>query len=168
MSEEPGVICIKPHTNLLAIETMDAKLTTRYPVYLINEEYGGRGLNFRAANSQFGITMLIIGSFPYGRARIQTLFRVGRYGDKCKRIRASEFPEIDDDKNAEYKGQIEKGLKKIIASRVAACKKGNIPEGSPAAFADKYLTNEEFNLKYQSDLLGLVQAKKEDGVTQEG
>lgn len=147
MCEEDNVIPIKLETNLLAIETMDAKLGFRFPVFIINEEYGGRGLNFRAVNSQFGITMLIIGSFPYSRARTQTLFRVGRFGDKCKRIRASEFPEIDSTKNAEYKGSIEKALNKIHAAKVKDCKNGKIPFGSPTEFKDNHLSNQAFLLK---------------------
>jgi len=48
LKEEDGVIHVTPQVPYLTLETMDAKLGAYYPVFLINEEYGGRGLNFRA------------------------------------------------------------------------------------------------------------------------
>ena len=65
---------------------MDAKVGARFPVYLISDRYGGLGLDFRAANNFYGITLLILGSFPDPTARIQCLKRVGRFTDKCTRV----------------------------------------------------------------------------------
>jgi hypothetical protein len=93
---------------------------------MINEDYGGRGLNFRAANNPRGITMLILGTFPYSRARTQTLFRVGRFGDKCKRIQDTRFADLDEGKNAEYKGKITKALAKMQKDKAKAHKNGPV------------------------------------------
>ena len=43
--------------------------------------------------------------------------RVGRFGDKCKRIHDSKFPEINEEKDAQRKGKVEKTLKKVIADK---------------------------------------------------
>ena len=83
---------------------MDVKHGNSYPIYMIDDKYGGRGLNFRAQTSNHGITMLIFGSFPDQISRSQALLRVGRFGDNCKRIQDSTFPEIDLVKNAQLKG----------------------------------------------------------------
>ena len=74
---------------------MDVKKDNWYPIYLINSNFGGRGLNFRARDNKAGITMLIFGTFPDKRTRIQTLFRVGRFGDGCTRIHDSTFDDVD-------------------------------------------------------------------------
>jgi len=54
---------VKESTNYKALETMDCKSGLYYPVFMINDQYGGRGLNFRAQNNPHGITLLILGSF---------------------------------------------------------------------------------------------------------
>ena len=48
LCEEPNVTPVTAQTNYLLLETMDTKVGARYPVYIINDVYGGRGLNFRA------------------------------------------------------------------------------------------------------------------------
>ena len=53
--------------------------------------------------------------------------RVGRFGDKCKRIQDTKFAEIDEEKDAQRKGNIEKTLKKIIADKAKALNKGKGP-----------------------------------------
>ena len=83
---ESNITRVTSETPYTALETMDAKFGHRYPVYLINDAYGGRGLNFRAATSSHGITMLILGTFPDRTTRHQALMRVGRFGVKCYRI----------------------------------------------------------------------------------
>ena len=85
---------------------MEEKKNGRYPVYLINSEFGGRGLNFRAKGNTEGITMLILGSFSDYRTRNQTLFRVGRFWDKCKRIQDANISHVDLLKQSKYKGSI--------------------------------------------------------------
>ena len=64
LAEEPNVMTINADTPYQFLETMDAKLGERYPVVIINDDFGGRGLNFRAKNNPHGITMLILGTFP--------------------------------------------------------------------------------------------------------
>ena len=83
---------------------MDVKHGKCYPIFIIDDQYGGRGLNFRAQTSSHGITMLICGSFQDEITRNQALLRVGRFGDKCIRIQDSTFREIDLMKNAKLKG----------------------------------------------------------------
>ena len=48
LAEEEGVTKLADVTDLNEIEHMDEKKLERYPRYLINDEFGGRGLNFRA------------------------------------------------------------------------------------------------------------------------
>ena len=60
---------VTEETNYLLLETMDARVGPRFPVYIINDDYGGRGLNFRAAYNPLGITLLILGTFPDKIAR---------------------------------------------------------------------------------------------------
>ena len=55
-----------PHEDL---RRMDVKTDTSYPVYLINKNYGGRALDYRAAKNDHGICMLICDAFPDERTR---------------------------------------------------------------------------------------------------
>ena len=64
LKEESNVIPFTSEKSHLSIEIMDVKVDSRYPVYLINKDYGCRGFNFRAEKSKHGITMLILGTFP--------------------------------------------------------------------------------------------------------
>ena len=105
-------------TSYLALEKMDEKKGPRFPVYMINDKFGGRGLNFRAPNNAFGITMLILGTFPDSTSRSQTLMRVGRFSDKCTRIRDSKFPEINEEETVKRRGLIHKALLRIENDRV--------------------------------------------------
>ena len=59
---------------------------SKYPVYLINEFYGTRGLDFNSPGNTLGICMLILNEFSGKRQRMQALTRVGRYGEECYRI----------------------------------------------------------------------------------
>ena len=52
------------------LRNMDKKKDGFYPVYLISEEYGSRGLDYRAPENEFGICMLICGTFVNMRSRI--------------------------------------------------------------------------------------------------
>ena len=81
----------------------------------MNEQYGGRGLNFRAAHNRHGITMLICGAFPNQIARDQTLMRVGHFTDNCTRIQDTTFAEIDEAANAKRKSEICSAMQKIAA-----------------------------------------------------
>ena len=96
-----------------ALETMDAKHGAYYPVFMIGDHYGGRGLNFRARTNPHGITLLILGPFADNKTKTQVLYRVGRWGDKCRRVRDSTYDMFDMQGNAERKGRIEQFLNKF-------------------------------------------------------
>ena len=89
---EENITPVDEVDSYLPFETMDAPHGPRYPVFLISEEFGNRGLNFRAASNPLGITLLILGKFPDPTTRLQTLKRVGRFTDKCSRVQDTTFP----------------------------------------------------------------------------
>ena len=120
---------------------MDARLGPYYPVFLINEEYGGRGLNFRAQSNPHGITMLILGTFPDRITRRQTLWRVGRFNDKCTRIRDTKFPEVDELKESQLKGNLEKTIQTVMKEKAKAANLGKTPNRSPLEYKDQHRTN---------------------------
>ena len=70
LKREGNIISISQNDSHLPFETMDAKVGPRYPVFLISENFGTRGINFRAANNDLGITLLILGSFPDPTTRL--------------------------------------------------------------------------------------------------
>ena len=74
---------------------MDRKGNDGYPVYLINEEYGIRGLDYRSETNRLGICLLVVSPFSDRRSRIQGLNRVGRYNEKCFRIQNEKAALID-------------------------------------------------------------------------
>ena len=76
---------------------MDRKQGGSYPVYLANDDYGMRGLNYRAPRNELGICMIICNAFPNTRLRIQGLMRVGRYSDNCYRIQNDTENDIDEE-----------------------------------------------------------------------
>ena len=49
---------------------MDVSSDGIYPVYLINEDYGIRGVDYRAEKNPRGICMIICSSFSDRRTRI--------------------------------------------------------------------------------------------------
>ena len=133
---------------------MDAKIGAYYPVFMINESYGGRGLNFRAQNNAEGITMLILGSFLDRRTKNQVLQRVGRFTDKCTRIRDTHFDEFDDEKNAKRLGMISKFLEKLQQLKMRQGVQGqNIIVQSKTEFKDNHLSNREYLNKEQQERL---------------
>ena len=108
LKQEDNVEAITMTTPFDKLEKMDEKVGSFFPVYLIDDKFGGRGVNFRAATN--GLTMIILGSFKDKKTQNQVLNRVGRFGDKARRIRDNTVEEFDDKDNAEYKGRIEKFL----------------------------------------------------------
>ena len=64
------------------LRSMDVPTDDTYPVYLINEKYGCRGLDYRAKENVHGICMIICSPFSDKRSRIQALMRICRYGDE--------------------------------------------------------------------------------------
>ena len=61
----------------------------RYPVWLADEDYAIRGLDFRG-----DWHLMVAGSFQNQRARQQCLARVGRQGDSCLRVQDTAFPQL--------------------------------------------------------------------------
>ena len=45
------------------LRRMDKKVGSSYPVYLANDAYGIRGLDYRAESNQLGICMLVVSAF---------------------------------------------------------------------------------------------------------
>ena len=64
-----------------SIENNENRQLLVNPVYLANDKYGMRGVNYRG-----NITLIIAAPFGDRRERLQGLHRVGRQGDKCYRI----------------------------------------------------------------------------------
>ena len=82
-----GVTEVTKHTPDKDLRQMGTKgKDSKYPVYLINEDYGTRGLDFNSPGNPLGICMLILNEFSNKRSRMQALTRVGRYGEECHRI----------------------------------------------------------------------------------
>ena len=78
--------------------------------------------------------MLILGTFPHRIARHQTLWRVGRFGDACTRIRDTNFPEVDDKKEADRKGKLERAIEKVLKDKAHALNSGKTPTPSVTEF----------------------------------
>ena len=106
LAESNYITPVSEQTTDEDLRKMDQKKNNSYPVYLISEGSGDRGLDYRAPQAKEGITMIIGGSFSDPRTKIQTLSRVGRYGDKCLRIKDTSFPLINHSKNSQRKGVI--------------------------------------------------------------
>ena len=60
------------------LQNLDRKGEDGYPVYLVSDEYGIRGLDFRAPKNPLGISEVICSPFKDKRTRFQGLMRVGR------------------------------------------------------------------------------------------
>ena len=65
----------------IPVENNENKQFFVYPVYLADNKYGMRGVNYRG-----NITLIIGGPFGDRRERLQGLHRVERQGDSCFRI----------------------------------------------------------------------------------
>ena len=63
------------------LRSMDKKAEGFYPVYLANEKYGMRGLDFRASGNKHGICLMVCSPFGNRVNYHQGLMRVGRFGD---------------------------------------------------------------------------------------
>jgi hypothetical protein len=63
-----------------------------------------RGLDFRAPAGS--ITLLVAASFPNVREASQGLYRVGRFGDACKRLIVAGVPLVDEAKKVAYQKKL--------------------------------------------------------------
>ena len=70
LADEHKVTRVTKDTPEADLRSMDVSKQGYYPVYLISEEYGIRGLDYRAEKNLFGICMIICGPFSYSRTRI--------------------------------------------------------------------------------------------------
>ena len=73
--------------------SQDPSYTQVYPIYLANDKYGMRGLDYRAKKNPHGVYLLVCSPFSNYMNRKQGLMRVGRYGDNCHRIVNSKMDE---------------------------------------------------------------------------
>jgi len=62
-------------------------------VFVACTEMNMRGLDFRAP--MLGMTLIVNKGFSSKRDMYQGMNRVGRFGDKCKRVKLGEFDEVD-------------------------------------------------------------------------
>ena len=61
---------VTPETPDKDLRSMDVRTDGNYPVYLISEDYGIRGLDYRAPLNPAGICMIICSPFSDRRTRI--------------------------------------------------------------------------------------------------
>ena len=94
---------------------MDVRTEDSYPVYLINENYGGRALDYRAAKNNHGICMLICNAFRDKRTRIQHMMRICRHTDNGMYIQGNDVKDIDKKKFLKYKAVLMNAHKEIEA-----------------------------------------------------
>jgi len=97
--------------------------------------------------------MLILGTFPDRITRHQTLWRVGRFNDECTRIRDTKFEEVDERKESQLKGNLEKTIEKVLKEKAKAAKEGKTPNRSLLEFEDKHRTNQKFLIDEQDHKL---------------
>ena len=91
--EKLGAIKISNETDHDDLVRPSMDDSNMYPLFAISEEYGTRGLDFRGSYHLY-----ICGTFTSVITRLQCFARVGRFGDKCKRIQNTAYKPIDDDK----------------------------------------------------------------------
>ena len=68
--EIEGVEVVTKDTNKDELNNLDKRKGLYYPVKIISNDYGTRGLNFRASQSNEGICLIIGGSFSCQRHRV--------------------------------------------------------------------------------------------------
>ena len=98
---------------------MDRKDADRYPIWLMTDEFGTRGHDYRATESKPGICLVIASSFPDRRSRVQALLRVGRHTDTCYRVQSRYAKEIDVVQNGQRKA--------LLYAAIKALEKANKP-----------------------------------------
>ena len=107
---------ITPDSSDDMLRSMKKKDKDGYPVYLMNEDYGIRGLDYGSPWNKLGICLLVLSAFSDRRSRIQGLNRVGRYKEACFRIQNSKANLIDVSKSiartAKTASDLEKALKR--------------------------------------------------------
>ena len=93
---------------------MDKKVGQYYPTYLVNDDYGIRGLDYRAQSDKHGISMLIVSPFSDMRTRLQGLLRICRHGDIGEYIQNTLVPEIDPNLKIDHVARMTVAEKEIM------------------------------------------------------
>ena len=66
---------------------------------------------------------------------------MGRFNDECTRIRDTKFEEVDELKESQLKGNLEKTIEKVLKEKAKAANLGKTPNRSLLEFEDKHRTN---------------------------
>lgn len=70
LAELDGLKIVTAQTSTESLTSMDVKVGMHFPVMMVDDSYGIRGINFRAPSSNLGICMIIGGSFGDRRSRV--------------------------------------------------------------------------------------------------
>jgi hypothetical protein len=106
---------VTPDTPADDLRSMDVKKNGNYPIFLIDEKYGIRGLDYRAERNPDGICMIICSEFSDNRTRLQALKRICRYTDGGNYVKNTKVDEIDMEKFTELRGKIGEAEQKVQA-----------------------------------------------------
>ena len=115
------------------LRSMDVRKNGSYPIYLISEDYGIRGLDYRAPSNPFGICMIICDPFPDWRTRLQALKRIKRYKDQGNYVQNDLAKDIDQSKFVAHKAKIAKAEVEVRS----ILEKSQKPEAKPESQAQK-------------------------------
>ena len=106
---------IETHSDLERVEVKDEFGNCK--VFVACAEMNMRGLDFRAP--KLGMTLIVNKGFSSKRDMYQGMNRVGRFGDKCKRVKLGKFSVVDPAGEAQL-------WSKLFAIRDKKLKKGGI------------------------------------------
>jgi len=94
----PSLIQLEKVTDYKVLQSCEDKEDDgEYKVFAAAEESSMRGLDFRAP--RLGMVLIVNAPFSSPRDRSQGLSRVGRFSDKCQRIKLGTFADVDNDKS---------------------------------------------------------------------
>ena len=113
LANEYKVTRVTADTPEAQLRAMDVSKDRCYPVFLINQKYGIRGLDYRAANNPSGICMIICSPFSDRRTRLQALRRIRRYSDSGNYVQNNQCEEIDKSKFITLKVRIKLAEKEV-------------------------------------------------------
>ena len=113
LKNEVKLPCVDENTPHEELRRMDVKKDGLYPVYLLDDDYSIRGLDFRAANNAHGICMIICSSFRDSRTRVQALKRICRYSDKGMYIQAVGLADVDRGEQLVHLAKVHDAIKEI-------------------------------------------------------
>jgi hypothetical protein len=106
MRSIPNIKEVTPYTDHKELAQLDKKDAGKFQIWLMTDEHGARGHDYRAPMCAKGICLVIASAFPDRRSRVQGLLRVGRHKDKCVRVQVRAAPEIDAKKLGERKAKL--------------------------------------------------------------